>query len=111
MTTVMTTVKEVQDEFFELVDRIQSPFVDFMSDMFESVSDFVPERPAWPFLAQVPTVNEVVENQIDFVTKFVDQQAGFARKMVKAASPVLVKLEAKPVRTVRKPRKATPAAA
>jgi hypothetical protein len=105
MSTLMTTVEDWQEEFFDLVDKVEEPVVRVAGDFAESISDYVPERPAWPFLSQLPTVSEVVENQIMFMTKLVDQQATFARHMVKAFEPVLVRREVKPA-PARKPRKA-----
>ena len=55
-------------------------------------------------------MSEVVENQIAFTTKFVDQQAAFARTMVKALQPVLVRGEAKPGSTRKARRGPTHAA-
>ena len=100
--TMMSTVQEWQDEFFDLVERVQEPFVRLAGDAAESFVD-TPETPAWPSFAQWPTMSEVVENQIAFTTKFIDQQAAFARSMVKALQPVLVRGEAKPGSTPQGP--------
>ncbi len=110
MTTMLTTLREWQDDFFDLVDRVEEPVVKFTGEVAESLTDYVPQVPSWPFLSQLPTVSDLVENQIWFATHFVEQQATFARNMVKALQPVLTPLEAKP-RRARKARKpAAPAA-
>ncbi|HEX9259347.1 MAG TPA: hypothetical protein VF855_07400 [Acidimicrobiales bacterium] len=108
MTTMMTTMKEWEDEMFDFFARIQEPLVKFSGEMAESLADYTPDRPAWPFLAQVPTVSEVVDFQIDFAHRFVDTQATFAKGLVKAWQPVLGKLEPKaaPVRKARTTPKA-----
>jgi hypothetical protein len=110
--SMLTTLTTWQDELLDLVERVQEPMVRFAGETAESLAEYVPQAPAWPFLAQLPTVSALVENQIAFATKVVDQQAGFARSMVKAAQPVLSVLEIKkpaPRRTTRKA--AAPAAA
>jgi hypothetical protein len=107
-TTMMTTMQEWEDEFFDLLDRVEEPMVRFGGELAESMADYAPERPAWPFLGQVPTVSELVDFQIALAHRFVDTQATFARGMVQAWQPVLGKLEPKPapVRKARAPKAA-----
>ena len=50
--TMLTTVQEWQDEFFDLFDRVDEPVVKVTGDVAETVSEYVPQLPAWPFLAQ-----------------------------------------------------------
>ncbi len=104
--TIMQTMKEWEDEFFDVVSRIEEPLVRFGGDVAEFFGDYTPDRPAWPFLDQVPRVSELVDFQIAFANRWVDQQAGFARSMVKAWQPVLGKLEPTPAAPARKPRAA-----
>lgn len=105
MTTMMKTLEEWEGELFDLLERIEEPMVRFGGEAAESLADFTPERPSWPFLSQVPTVSELLDFQIGFAHRFVDTQATFARGMVKAWQPVLGKIEPKPV-PARKPRAA-----
>jgi hypothetical protein len=107
--TIMQTMKEWEDEFFDVVTRVEDPLVRFGGDMAEFFAEYTPDRPAWPFLNQLPTVSELVDFQIEFAHRFVDTQASFARSMVKAWQPVLGKLEPTPT-PVRKPRTAAKAA-
>jgi hypothetical protein len=88
---MLDTVKQWQDEYFKLVKRFEEPVLRFTGEFSESVVRFVPQRPR--FMASVPTMEEVVENQLKFRKRFVDEQATFARKMLKAMDPVFEKFE------------------
>lgn len=91
--TIMQTMQEWEDEFVDVVKRLEEPVIRFGGDMAEFVADYTPEQPAWPFVNQLPTVSELVDFQIAFAHRMVDTQAHFAREMVKAWKPVLAKLE------------------
>jgi hypothetical protein len=88
----MSTIKEWQDSYFKSVKRVEEPVLKFTGQMADSMERFVPERPH--FMTDFPTMSEVVENQLKFRKRFVDEQAAFARKMIKAMGPVVVKLDA-----------------
>ena len=106
MTTVMTTIKKWQDGYLTGMARLEEPIVRFTGRAAESVAEYVPERPQWAFLDEVPTLTEVVDSQLKFRRRVVDQQAAFVRKMMKAMHPALLRLETKaPVakRVARKP--------
>ena len=106
--TIMQTVHEFEDEFFDVVKRAEEPLVRFGGNMAGFLADYTPEQPEWPFASQLPSVSELVDFQIGFARKLVDTQATFARDMVKAWKPVLAKLEptAAPARKVRSAPKA-----
>ena len=108
MTPMMTTMKQWQDEYFTLVERIEAPVIDLTGRLAESVATYVPARPAR--LAELPTTKELVENQLKFRRRFVDEQAAFVRRLVKAMDPVLVKFEHVPAKSAPKPAatRATP---
>ncbi|MGD9704518.1 MAG: hypothetical protein AB7Q42_18985 [Acidimicrobiia bacterium] len=95
MTAAMTTMKKWQDEYMTFVARVEEPVVRYTGRAVEAVAEYVPERPAWAFLDQVPTMTELVDNQLKFRKRVVDEQAAFVRKMMKAMHPALVKLETK----------------
>lgn len=90
--STMSTIKQWQDSYFTTVKRVEEPVLKFTGQMAETMERFVPERPH--FMVDFPTVTEVVENQLKFRKRFVDEQAAFARKMLKAMGPVVVKLDA-----------------
>jgi hypothetical protein len=95
MATVMTAMKKWQDGYLKTTARVEEPIVRFTGRAAESVADYVPERPQWAFLDEVPTVTELVDSQLKFRRRVVDQQAAFVRKMLKAMHPALVRLEPK----------------
>lgn len=95
MTAAMTTVKRWQDDYMKFAARIEEPAVRYTGRVAEAVAEYVPERPDWAFLDQVPTLTEFVDVQLKFRKRLVDEQAVFIRKMMKAMHPALVKLETK----------------
>jgi len=94
MMTAMTTLKKVQDEYFTLAKRVEEPVVRFTGEMADAIAPFVPERPE--FMAKLPMTNELVTNQLKFVERFVDHQAAFVRKLMKAMDPVVTRMDAVP---------------
>ncbi len=102
MTTAMTTMKKWQDQYFTTVARVEEPIVKFTGKATESIAKYVPARPQWSFLDEVPTMTEFVDSQLKFRRRIVDEQADFAHRMIKAMRPALTRLEttapaAKPV--------------
>jgi hypothetical protein len=95
MSEMMTTVRKWQDEYFTAIKRVEEPVVRFTGRMAESMVRYVPERPA--FMVGMPTMAEMVDNQLKFRRRMVDEQAVFVRKMVKAMHPALAKFEAAPM--------------
>jgi hypothetical protein len=95
MATVMTTMKKWQDGYLEMMERVEAPIVRVAGKAAESVAEYVPERPQWRFLDEVPTVTEFVDSQLKFRRRVVDEQAAFVRKMMKAMHPALARLEPK----------------
>ena len=55
--TVMTTIKKWQDDYLALMARLEEPIVRYTAKASTSVAQYVPERPQWTFLDQVPTMN------------------------------------------------------
>ena len=103
MTAAMTTVKKWQDGYMTIVARVEEPVVRYTGRAAEAVAPYVPERPGWAFLDQVPTMTEFVDNQLKFRKRVVDEQAAFVRKVMKAMHPALVKLETRAPVTRRAP--------
>ena len=111
MTTVMTAMKRWQDKYLETMTRVEEPVVRYTERAIETIADYVPERPQWAFLKEVPTMTEVVDSQLKFRRRIVDEQAAFVRKMMKAMRPTRhmpeapaakrVVSKASPVRRVR----------
>jgi len=95
MTTAITTIKKWQDAYMTRIARIEEPAVRYTAKASEAVADYIPERPHWAFLDEVPTVTEFVDSQLKFRRRVVDEQAAFVRKLLKAMQPALSKLEPK----------------
>ena len=87
MTTAMTTTKKWQDQYLTMMARVEEPVVRFAGRAAEAIADYVPERPQWAFLGQVPTMTELVDSQLKFRGQVVDEQASFVRKLMKSMSP------------------------
>lgn len=116
--STMTTIKQWQDEFFSLAKRIEEPVVRFTGEQAKAVARFVPGRP--PFMATMPKMTELVESQLKFQKRIMDEEARFVRSMLKAMSPVMEKVDAvtappaapklvKPTRTAKRAKPMTPA--
>jgi hypothetical protein len=95
MSTAITTMQRWQDEYLSMLTRVEEPIVRYTSRAVESIADYIPERPQWAWVEKVPTVTEVVESQLKFRRRVVDEQAAFIRKMIKAMNPALVRVEPK----------------
>jgi len=89
MTTAMTTMKKWQDQYLTTIARVEEPVVRYTSQAVQAIADYVPERPQWSFLDQVPTVTEFVDSQLKFRRQVVDEQAAFVRKVMKAMDPLM----------------------
>jgi len=104
MTKMMERVEEFEDRYLDRMKKAEEPVVRFAGDMSERMARFVPERPA--FMAEMPKMVDFVESQLKFRKRFVDEQLRFARKMMKAMNPVMVKVDAVPEKPVRRTVKA-----
>ena len=109
MTTVMTTTKKWQDQYLTMMARVEEPIVRYAGRTAGAVATYVPERPQWAFLDQVPTMTELVESQLKFRRRVVDEQAAFVRKFMKAISPVTSRHEPMTPAVKRMVAKASPA--
>lgn len=109
----MTTLKKWEDEFFVQTKKVEEPVVRYTGEMAERMVDYVPNRPQ--FMAEMPTMMQMVEHGLKFEKRLVDEQMMFVRKMMKAMDPMWAKFympkpAEKPVARVA-PRKAAHKAA
>jgi hypothetical protein len=95
MTTMMQNLQRWQDQYLDVMARWEEPVVRFTGRAADSAARYVPVRPDWPFLAEVPSLTEFVDNQLAFRRRVVDEQAAFARSVMDAMHPVLERLEPK----------------
>lgn len=98
MTTLMTTVEKWEDRYLDQLKQVEEPVLQFAGRASERLARFVPERPA--FMADLPMLGDVVESQLKFRKRLVDEQLRFTRKLLKAMDPVVVRLDATPKRPV-----------
>ena len=100
MTTMMENVERFEDRSFDRMKQFEQPMLRFAGDMSERMARFVPERPS--FMADLPKMTDVVERQLKFGKRVVDEQIRFSRKMMKAMDPVMVKIDFVPETPARK---------
>lgn len=111
VSAMMMTMKRWQDEYLKLMARLEEPVIRFTEEASEQVAEYVPERPQWKFLAELPTVTEFVESQLKFRRRVVDEQAAFVRRMMKAMHPALAKIDHKaPAKKAAPARRVAPKA-
>jgi hypothetical protein len=104
MITAMTTMKKWQDEYLTRMASVEEPVVKVTGEAVKAVAQYIPARPHWAFLDQVPTMTEFVENQLKFRQRVVDEQTVFVRKLMKALSQA----KASPAPKARTSQKASP---
>ena len=106
--TMMTTIKDWQDDYFDFVKKVEEPMLKFADERADDLAKYVPERPS--FMGELPKTVEFVEMQLKFRKRFVDEQIAFTRKMIKAMHPVFVKLDTAPKPEPKAAPKAAPKA-
>ena len=100
MTTMMKNVEKFEDQSFDRAKQLEKPVLRFTGDMSERMARFVPERPS--FMADMPKMGDVVESQLKFGKRFVDEQVRFTRRVMKAMDPLMVKIDHVPEQPARK---------
>lgn len=88
----MTTIKKWEDEFFTVTKKVEEPVVRYTGRMAETAAQYVPERPS--FMAEMPTMHQLVDNGLKFRKRMVDEQATFVRRLMIAMGPMTTKFEA-----------------
>lgn len=99
MTTVMERIEQLEDRYIQQLKELEQPILDATEDLAERSARFVPERPA--MFAEMPTMTQLVENQLRFQKRLVDEQTRFTRKMMKAMAPVVTRVDARPATGTR----------
>ena len=87
----MTTMTKWQDQYFTVLKKVEEPVLKVAGEVADRVARYVPERPS--FMTSIPTMTEVVDNQLKFRRRLVDEQAAFVHKMMKAMDPVMMKVD------------------
>ena len=108
MTTAMTTIKKWQDEYLTRMARVEEPVLKVTGKTVEAVAPYIPARPHWAFLDQVPTMTEIVDSQLKFRQRVVAEQTAFVRKLMKTMTPAKASPAPKAHAAARDSRKASP---
>ena len=108
MMDTMTTLTKWQDDYFTMVKKVEQPMLKFAGERAEMVARYLPDRPA--FMASMPKMATMVDNQLKFRKRFVDEQATFVRSMMKAMGPIVMKMDTMPTPTPTMHAAAKPAA-
>jgi hypothetical protein len=90
---LIDSVKRVEDDLLTLVGGIEDQLVTGVGGVASVLADYVPARPAWPFVSELPTLGEVVDATAEFATRFVAQQSELARRLALAVEPVVGKVD------------------
>lgn len=103
---VIDKLTQLQEQVLETVEQVQEPVVKAARQAAEVVEPRLPELPALPFADKLPSADELVANQYDFVLKVIEQQKRFIEALIDAGRPVAAKVvvaaEAKPVKAAAK---------
>ena len=99
MTTMLNTVEQFEDRAFDQFKQAEEPMLRFTRETSDAFARLVPPRPA--FMADMPKMAEIVESQLKFQKRLVDEQVRFTRKMMKAMDPLLLKLDAEPTKVIK----------
>jgi hypothetical protein len=83
----MQTLEKWQDEFLTMMKKVETPVVRFTGERAETMARVLPDRPA--FMTHLPSMTELVDNQLKFRRRLVDEQAAFVRRMLKAMQPMV----------------------
>jgi hypothetical protein len=89
MSTVTELTQTAQDQTLAAVKQSQTIVVEAVRTWAQAVEKAVPEVPALPFVAQLPSPAEIVSSSFAFAEELLKAQREFAEQIVAAASPVL----------------------
>jgi len=88
MTVVLDKITEAQSTVVDTISSVKEPVVKGVSTVVDFVIDLLPEIPAFPYAAQIPTPVELVNNQYKFAKSLVDTNKDIALAVAKAVSPL-----------------------
>lgn len=93
-TKVITTVTEYEEKALEAIVKIQADVIEYVKKAVQLVDGRISsielpfELPEVPFMAEIPTLSEVVDTQFAFSKKLLANQEKFAKNVVKAVKPL-----------------------
>ncbi len=93
--SAMTTISTWEDKYFEMLKKVETPMLDVVGKIAERLSTYVRQRPG--FMTEMPTAHDWLDHGLKLRKRVIDEQAAFARKMMKAMDPVVAKFDHQPV--------------
>ncbi len=86
-TQIIDRVSDVQEQLIELLESIKEPITEAVGTVTTFVTDRVELRPV-PFVEEIPTPKEIIDNSSKFATKLVSTNKSVALSAARAASPL-----------------------
>jgi hypothetical protein len=101
MSTILDTVTEYETKALEQLAKVQADVIDYIKKAIAVIDERLPEfdLPENELLAQVPTIQQLVDTQFAFSKKLLANQEKFAKSIVKAIKPITREGLAKPATT------------
>lgn len=109
MPTVTESLTKVQDQILETIANFQQPVVDLVKKVSETVEGRLPELPELSLIENLPSAQELVDNQFTFAEKLLKAQHEFATAVLEAAKPVTTKVVPEPKPAPKKSKTAAAA--
>lgn len=99
MSNVTELTQTAQEQTLAAVKQSQQIIVESVRSWAQAVEKAVPDAPAIPFAAELPSPEEVVKSSFSFAEQLLRVQREFAEQIVAAASPVLKTTDVKAGKT------------
>ncbi len=102
MSNVTELTQTAQEQTLAAVKQGQQIIVESVRTWAQAVEKAVPETPAIPFAAELPSPSDVVQSSFAFAEQLLKTQREFAEQIIAAAAPVLKTTEVKAGKTTVK---------
>jgi hypothetical protein len=104
MASYTSFVKESAEQVLDAAKSVQRLVLSTVSNVCETVGEYVPELPEIPFSDQIPTARETTNAYFDLAEDWMKSQREYSLGLIDAVSPVTDKLF--PAHKSAKPRPA-----
>lgn len=91
---VIAKLSKLQDQVLETVEQVQEPVLSVARKAIDVVEPRLPEVPGLPLASKLPSVEELLSNQYDFLIKVLEQQKRFIDALLDASRSVTEKVVA-----------------
>jgi hypothetical protein len=88
-TTLTDYTQAAQEQTLKAISQSQQVVVESVRTWASTVEKAIPETPAVPFAAELPSPQELVKSSFAFAEQLLKVQREFAENLVAAAKPVL----------------------